>query len=77
MNTKTQVNISRRYYCPQSKLWRAIEEGHLFIYTGAIKDKVSFDFKKGGKIHIEWIDGGVESSMDGESIEITPRQDSF
>lgn len=74
MNSKPQVNISRRYYCAQEKLWNAIAEGHLFIYTGAIKDRLSYEFKKGGKIHIEWNDGGAASAMDGEFLEVHPQE---
>jgi uncharacterized protein YndB with AHSA1/START domain len=68
---KPMVDISRRYYCSQDKLWNAIAEGVLFMYTGAIKEKARIEFKTGGKIHLEWNDSTI--SMDGEFLEITPQ----
>jgi uncharacterized protein YndB with AHSA1/START domain len=34
---------------------------------------MSVDFKKGGKIHIGWNDGGAASSMDGEFLDLNPQ----
>ncbi|MGE0633353.1 MAG: SRPBCC domain-containing protein [Pseudobdellovibrionaceae bacterium] len=65
-----EVNITRRYYCSQEKLWNAIAEGQLFILTGADQKTASFEFKKTGKISLNWND--YSTSMTGEFLEITP-----
>jgi uncharacterized protein YndB with AHSA1/START domain len=73
MNSST-VNITRRYYCDPEKLWSALADGFLFVYTGAIKDKLVCEFKVHGKIHVEWKPELGGESMDGEFLEIIPLQ---
>lgn len=70
---KPEVNITRRYYVPQEKLWGALAEGFLFIYTGAVKESLSVDFKTGGKISISWDKGCSGPEMTGEFLEVTPQ----
>lgn len=67
-----EVNITRRYYCPPEKIWHAIADGFLFLYTGAIKEKTNSDFRVGGKIYVEWKPDLGGGSMQGEFTEITP-----
>lgn len=67
---KPEVNITRRYYVPQEKLWGALAEGFLFIYTGAVKETLKVDFKTGGKIYVQWKGHG---DMNGEFLEVTPQ----
>ncbi len=68
----SNLEISRRYYSAPEILWKALEEGYLLYFTGAIKDKSKIDFKVHGKIHIEWSPESCGGSMDGEFIEIIP-----
>ena len=64
-----RVNISRVFNCDAKTLFNAISGGALFEFTGAKPASLKSDFKRGGKLHIEWDGAGP---VDGEFIEITP-----
>lgn len=66
-----RVNMSRVFNCDAKTLFNAISGGALFEFTGAKPASLKSDFKKGGKLHIEWDGAGP---VDGEFIEITPHQ---
>lgn len=72
MESTNNVSISRRYYCPSDKLWCALMNGYLFIYTGAIKEKLVFEPKVGGRFHIEWKLKDKILAQDNEVLEVIP-----
>jgi uncharacterized protein YndB with AHSA1/START domain len=62
------INISKEYNCTKDVLFKAISEGILFKYTGALMDKLKMDFREGGELKIDW----GESSVTGEFKKIHP-----
>ena len=67
MNNLT-INLKKEYKCDAKTLFKAISEGILFKYTGALMDKLKMDFKEGGELVIDWGD----SSMSGKFTSIKP-----
>ena len=65
MNQPFELNMSRLFKCSQETLFNAIAEGILFKKTGTLDDKSTFDFRVGGKLHLELGDNEV---VDGERI---------
>ncbi|MBL4774285.1 MAG: SRPBCC domain-containing protein [Alcanivoracaceae bacterium] len=68
-NNTHKLEINRLFNCDSETLFKAIAEGGLFKSCGANEDKMSIDFKVGGKYVLEW---DKSDPTKGEFTEILP-----
>jgi uncharacterized protein YndB with AHSA1/START domain len=65
------LTVKKEYSVSTQSLFETLKKGALFVATGALPDSLSFDFRVGGKYHVNWI---KSQHATGEFTEIIPNE---